>query len=75
LDKNAYFQGETVTGVVLGRYDGNTKPTSFRLGKIVNGQAVISMTAGGVRQKLLDSFLFLKMVTSKFTGKYVVVPN
>ncbi|MFM2214299.1 MAG: Gliding motility transrane protein GldM, partial [Bacteroidota bacterium] len=31
LDKSAYFQGETVTGkVVLGRYDENTKPTSFQ---------------------------------------------
>jgi gliding motility-associated protein GldM len=81
LDKNAYFQGETVTGkVVLGRYDGNTKPTSFSgPGKIVNGQAVISMTAGGVgEQKIAGQFSFLedgKTVPLKFAGKYVVVPR
>ncbi|WP_016989280.1 gliding motility protein GldM [Flavobacterium sp. ACAM 123] len=81
LDKNAYFQGETVTGkVVLGRYDGNTKPTSFSgPGKIVNGQAVISMTAGGVgEQKIAGQFSFLedgKTVPLKFEGKYVVVPR
>ena len=81
LDKNAYFQGETVTGkVVLGRYDGNTKPTSFSgPGKIVNGQALISMTAGGVgEQKIAGQFSFLedgKTVPLKFQGKYVVVPR
>ncbi|MEZ7500610.1 gliding motility protein GldM [Flavobacterium sp. Arc3] len=81
LDKNAYFQGETVTGkVVLGRYDGNTKPTSFSgPGKIVNGQAVISMTAGGVgEQTIAGQFSFLedgKTVPLAFKGKYVVVPR
>ncbi|NGY36125.1 gliding motility protein GldM [Flavobacterium sp. XN-5] len=81
LDKNAYFQGEAVTGkVVLGRYDDNTKPTSFSgPGKIVNGQAVISMTAGGVgEQKIAGQFAFLedgKTVPLKFEGKYVVVPR
>lgn len=81
LDKNAYFQGETVTGkVVLGRYDANTKPTSFSgPGKIVNGQAAISMTAGGVgEQTIAGQFSFLedgKNVPLKFQGKYVVVPR
>ena len=81
LDKNAYFQGETVTGkVVLGRYDENTKPTSFNgPGKIINGQAVISMTAGGVgEQKINGQFTFLedgKNVPLKFEGNYVVVPK
>jgi gliding motility-associated protein GldM len=81
LEKNAYFQGETVTGkVVLGRYDENTKPTSFSgPGKIVNGQAVISMTAGGVgEQNINGQFTFLedgKNVPLKFAGKYVVVPR
>jgi gliding motility-associated protein GldM len=81
LDKNAYFQGEAVTGkVVLGRYDDNTKPTSFSgPGKIVNGQAVISMTAGGIgEQKIAGQFSFLedgKTVPLKFEGKYVVVPR
>jgi gliding motility-associated protein GldM len=81
LDKNAYFQGETVTGkVVLGRYDENTKPTSFSgPGKIVNGQAVISMTAGGIgEQDINGQFTFLedgKNVPLKFSGKYVVVPR
>ena len=81
LDKSAYFQGEAVTGkVVLGRYDENTKPTSFNgPGKIVNGQAVISMTAGAVgEQSINGQFSFLedgKNVPLKFEGKYVVVPR
>jgi gliding motility-associated protein GldM len=81
LEKNAYFQGETVTGkVVLGRYDENTKPTSFSgPGKLVNGQAVISMTAGGVgEQNINGQFTFLqdgKNIPLKFEGKYVVVPR
>jgi len=81
LDKNAYYQGEAVTGkVVLGRYDENTKPTSFQgPGKIVNGQAVISMTAGAVgEQNINGSFTFMednKPVPLKFEGKYVVVPR
>lgn len=81
LDKNAYFQGEKVTGkVVLGRYDENTKPTSFQgPGQIVNGQAVISLTAGGVgEQDINGQFTFLedgKNIPLKFAGKYVVVPK
>lgn len=81
LDKSAYFQGETVTGkVVLGRYDENTKPTSFQgPGKIENGQAKISMTAGAVgEQNINGQFTFMedgKPVPLKFEGKYVVVPR
>ncbi|MFC0780631.1 gliding motility protein GldM [Flavobacterium sp. HJSW_4] len=81
LDKNAYFQGEKVTGkVVLGRYDENTTPTSFQgPGQIVNGQAVISLTAGGVgEQDINGQFTFLedgKNIPLKFSGKYVVVPR
>ncbi|MWB95215.1 gliding motility protein GldM [Flavobacterium sp. GA093] len=81
LDKNAYFQGENVTGkVVLGRYDENTKPTSFQgPGKIVNGQAMISLTAGGIgEQNINGQFTFLedgKNIPLKFAGKYVVVPK
>ncbi|AOZ99738.1 MULTISPECIES: type IX secretion system motor protein PorM/GldM [Flavobacterium] len=81
LDKNAYFQGEQVTGkVVLGRYDENTKPTSFSgPGKIVNGQAVISLTAGGVGEQTIGGqFTFAedgKTIPLKFSGKYVVVPR
>lgn len=81
LDKNAYFQGEKVTGkVVLGRYDENTKPVSFNgPGKIENGQAVINLTAGNVgEQKIGGEFVFLedgKKVPLKFEGKYVVVPR
>ena len=81
LDKNAYFQGEKVTGkVVLGRYDENTKPTSFQgPGQIVNGQAVISLTAGGVgEQNINGQFTFLedgKNIPLKFAGNYVVVPR
>lgn len=81
LDKNAYFQGEKVTGkVVLGRYDENTKPTSFQgPGQIVNGQAVISLTAGAVgEQNINGQFTFLedgKNIPLKFAGKYIVVPR
>ncbi|QDW20326.1 gliding motility protein GldM [Flavobacterium sp. KBS0721] len=81
LDKNAYFQGEKVTGkVVLGRYDENTKPTSFQgPGQIVNGQAVISLTAGGVGEQTINGqFTFLedgKNIPLKFAGNYVVVPR
>lgn len=81
LDKNAYFQGETVTGkVVLGRYDANTVPTSFDgPGKIENGQAVISTTAGSIgEQKISGKFGFLedgKEIPLSFEGTYVVVPR
>jgi len=81
LEKNAYFQGENVKGkVVLGRYDENTKPTSFQgPGKLENGQAVISLTAGGVgEQKINGQFTFLedgKSIPLKFEGNYVVVPR
>jgi len=81
LDKNAYFQGEKVTGkVVLGRYDPDTKPTSFSgPGKIENGQAVINMVAGGVgEQNINGKFTFVedgKTIPLPFEGKYVVVPK
>ena len=83
LDKSAYFQGENVTGkVVLGRYDENTKPTSFSgPGKIVNGQAVIAMTAGNVgTQTINGQFTFLedgKNIPLTFQGNHVIVhrPN
>ena len=81
LDKNAYFQGEKVTGkVVLGKYDANTKPTGFKgPGKIVNGQALIDMTAGGVGEQTINGeFIFTEdgqTIPLKFEGKYVVVPR
>jgi gliding motility-associated protein GldM len=83
LDKNAYFQGEKVTGrVVLGKYDPNTKPTSFSpqsIGKIENGQAIISMTAGGIgEQNFKGQFTFVeegKTIPIPFEGNYVVVPK
>jgi len=81
LEKNAYFQGEAVKGkVVLGRYDENTKPTSFQgPGRLENGQAVISLTAGSVgEQKINGQFSFLedgKNIPLKFEGSYVVVPR
>jgi gliding motility-associated protein GldM len=81
LDKNAYFQGETVTGkVVLGKYDPNAEFTGFKgPGKLVNGQAVLSMTAGGVgEQNIGGSFNFMedgKPINLPFKGTYVVVPK
>jgi len=81
LEKSAYFQGEAVKGkVVLGRYDESTVPTSFQgPGKIENGQAVISMTAGAVgEQNISGKFTFVedgKTIPLPFEGKYVVVPR
>ncbi|MFA9188129.1 gliding motility protein GldM [Flavobacterium sp. FBOR7N2.3] len=82
LDKNAYFQGEAVTGkVVLGRYDSNTKPTSVTGAKLdpATGQAKIALTAGGVgEQNIAGQFTFVedgKTIPLKFSGKYVVVPR
>lgn len=81
LDKNAYFQGEKVTGkVVLGKYDANTVPTNFvGPGSIENGQAIISTTAGAVGEhKLNGKFTFMedgKEVPLDFAGQYVVVPR
>jgi len=81
LEKSAYFQGEAVKGkVVLGRYDENTVPTSFQgPGKIENGQAVISMTAGAIgEQNINGQFTFMEggqSVPLKFEGKYVVIPR
>jgi gliding motility-associated protein GldM len=81
LEKSAYFQGEAVKGkVVLGRYDESTKPTSFQgPGKIENGQAVISMTAGNVGEQTINGkFTFVengKTIPLPFEGKYVVVPR
>jgi gliding motility-associated protein GldM len=82
LDKNAYFQGEAVTGkVVLGRYDENTKPTSVTGAKLdpATGQAKIALTAGGVgEQNIAGQFTFVedgKTIPLKFSGKYVVVPR
>ena len=83
LDKNVYFEGETVTGkVVIGKYDENTKPTGFSgPGKIVNGQAIISQSAGSVGEHDVNGqFTFAedgKTIPLPFKGKYVVVarPN
>jgi gliding motility-associated protein GldM len=81
LEKNVYFEGEAIKGsVVLGKYDANTHPTGFNgPGRIENGQAVISMTAGGVGEHDLGgSFTFLedkKNISIPFKGTYVVVPR
>jgi len=81
LDKNVYFQGESVTGkVVLGKYDPNAKFSGFQgPGRLENGQAVISTTAGAVgEQTLSGSFNFIengKPIKLPFQGKYVVVPR
>ena len=83
LDKNVYFQGEPVTGkVVLGKYDPNAGANFGNFkgpGKLVNGQAIISTTAGAIgEQTLSGSFSFTengKPIPLKFEGKYVVVPR
>jgi gliding motility-associated protein GldM len=81
LEKNVFFEGETVKGrVVLGRYDANTVPAGFSgPGKIENGQAIISMTAGGVGEKTINGTFTFKedneLIPLKFEGKYVVVPR
>ncbi len=81
LEKNAYFQGEQVKGtVVLGKYDPDTKPTSFTgPGRLENGQAVISEVAGAVGDRTLKGqFTFVengKTIPVPFEGNYVVVPK
>ena len=81
LEKNAYFQGEAVKGtVVLGKYDPDTKPTSFQgPGRLENGQAIISETAGAVGERTLKGqFTFVeggKSIPVPFEGNYVVVPR
>jgi gliding motility-associated protein GldM len=83
LDRNVYFQGDKVTGkVVLGKFDPNTKPTSFNgPGRIENGQAIISETAGSIGERgIKGQFTFMengKAVPVPFEGSYVVVarPN
>lgn len=81
LDKNAYFEGEKVTGkVVLGKYDADTKPTSFvGPGKIENGQAVLNFSAAGVGEHDINGkFVFTedgKSIPLDFKGSYVVVPR
>ena len=81
LDKNVYFQGEPVTGkVVIGKYDENVKVSDFKgPGKVVNGQAILNMTAGSIgEQSFGGSFVFMedgKPVELPFDGKYVVVPR
>ena len=79
--KNAYFSGEQVKGkVVLGKYDPNAKFEGFvGPGRLENGQAVISTTAGGIgEQNLSGSFNFKengKPINLPFKGSYVVVPR
>lgn len=81
LEKNVFFEGETVKGrVVLGRYDANTVPAGFSgPGKIENGQAIISQTAGGIGEKTINGTFTFKendeLIPLKFEGKYVVVPR
>ncbi|KOS07794.1 gliding motility protein GldM [Flavobacterium akiainvivens] len=84
LDKNAYFQGEAVTGkVVLGRYDAKTVPTSVSVNggsvSMENGQAVLKIGAGSIGEHEINgNFVFKesgKDITIPIKGQYVVVPQ
>lgn len=83
LDKNAFYQGEQVTGrVVLGRYDDKTVPTridNLPGSKIENGQAVFAFGAGSVGEHdIKGQFVFTEDGEEKpieIVGKYVVVPK
>lgn len=83
LDKNAFYQGEQVTGrVVLGRYDDKTVPTridNLPGAKIENGQALFSFGAGSVGEHdIKGQFVFTEDGEEKpieIVGKYVVVPK
>lgn len=84
LDKNAFFQGETVTGkVVLGRYDENTVPTSVNVtgGSVTmeSGQAKFKLGAGAVGEHdITGKFVFTengKAMPIDIKGSYVVVPK
>ncbi|MES2486472.1 MAG: gliding motility protein GldM [Bacteroidota bacterium] len=84
LDKNAYFQGEAVTGkVVLGRYDDKTVPTNVNVngGSVTmeKGQAVLKIGAGSIGEHEINgNFVFKeggKDITIPIKGQYVVVPQ
>lgn len=84
LDKNAFYQGEQVTGrVVLGRYDEKTVPTSVSVNGgtavIENGQAVFKLSAGSTGEHdIKGQFIFTeggKETPIEIDGKYVVVPK
>lgn len=84
LDKNAYFQGEQVTGkVVLGRYDDKTVPTSVNVNggsvSMEKGQAVLKIGAGSIGEHKIDgNFVFKEggeNITIPIKGQYVVVPQ
>jgi gliding motility-associated protein GldM len=79
LEKNVYFEGEMVKGIVaIGKYDENTSATSVSGdATLVNGQGIINKSAGSVGEhNLSGQFVFTeegKAVPLKYEGKYVVV--
>jgi len=84
LDKNAFFQGEAVTGkVVLGRYDETTVPTSVNVNggsvSMESGQAKFKLGAGAVGEHdITGKFVFTedgKAQPIDIKGSYVVVPK
>jgi gliding motility-associated protein GldM len=83
-DKNAFFQGEEVTGkIVLGRYDDKTEPTRVEIKggtyEMDNGQALFKINAGSVGEhKIEGQFVFLEDGVEKpidIEGNYAVVPR
>lgn len=83
-DKNAFFQGEEVTGrIVLGRYDKSTVPTRVEVNganiDTDNGQALFKMNAGSVgTHEIKGEFVFLEDGKEKpieIKGEYMVVPR
>jgi len=76
LDKTAYFAGERVKGkVVLGRYDATMVPDKVVMNgqnvtkNVVNGQAIINMSAGNVGNKKIKG-----VITFTQNGEPVDVP-
>ncbi len=83
-DKNAFFQGEAVTGkIILGKFDPNLVAKSVIVNgtsvKAEAGQAKFSFGAGNVGEhEITGSFNFEeggKPVNLKIEGNYVVVPK
>ena len=86
LDKNAFYEGEKVTGsVVLGRYDPTLKPTRVEFNgdkdykNFKDGHVVVDMPAGSVGDKKIKGTIFFtengEEVPVPFESTYSVIPK
>ncbi|GAK96630.1 hypothetical protein JCM19294_2143 [Nonlabens tegetincola] len=87
LDKNAFFNGEKITGkVVLGRYDDTTVPNKVIINgrelskdEIKNGQIPIDFAGSGVGEKeITGEMQFVEgdsTIVIPIKGEYAVIPK